>query len=798
MFTADIGLKIAGVCCKIIFVFFRQYHGIGVIAVPSKQKEHLIKILDEISNITELRNIPGFMEESARLQERLSDDEFRIAVVGEFSSGKSTFINAMLGQDVLQHATTETTAAVTRIVNVAPDDPRRMKGRVTTRDGRQIPLPDLKELKEYTTTQSLRYQNRVPDEIDSVEIYLPFMALSRPIVLVDTPGLNGMADGHREQTVSLIQKAHACIYLIPRGGIGESDILFLEYLARFQKNFIFIQNFIDEFQASQGDSVPGKLAEQRRILDRKIFAQNPECVHNICGISALMELASADQRIDRLYADSPKTLTLEDRLRLHEQSGFEDFRRMMSQTFQEDRMDEIQYGGTSRAIANWIQSLLDYISRQEQQAREFFDASRDKRALEKLDHLREKILAGEQRQRENLQNFIIARGDEIRKEEYSSLKENLEQLNRDVFAEINAKRTIAELDEFEKKLSGRLEKEVGTILADGSLRLRQKFQTLYQVLLTKIDEFRGVKSTEDLNLETLTLSSLPAEQKSFAPAQGRIERWKNELNRKKEESSRLENESAQIAGDLRKASQDLTLTQRARQDVETQRDKDLARMGSRPAAREYEEAYTASVPHGGLGILDALFGYKEVTRYRTRRDDSAGEAWDQRRAQIQNAFVAESDKLSKELAAARRRKENLTAQKEANQTKLKSVEDKIRQLERNIAVESEKLEKEKKHAAQEYLNLCRSALQKQVQEYLLGEESSVLTRTETNMASVAEQTEQTFIRLAMDRFTKALQQKLQWIEQMKQEKSPEILQQAVNLNEICQQLQKILTEMERG
>lgn len=184
--------------------------------MSSKRKQRLFSILDEVSGIKELQDISGFREEVDRLRSRLSDDEFRIAVVGEFSSGKSTFINAMLGQDVLQHTTTEATAAVTRIVNVTPEDPRRMTGRMITKTGKEFRMSDLNDIKEYTTTQSELYKGLVPEEIAFVEIYLPFMVLSRPVIPIDTLGLNGMADGHREQTVALIQQAHTCIYLLPR------------------------------------------------------------------------------------------------------------------------------------------------------------------------------------------------------------------------------------------------------------------------------------------------------------------------------------------------------------------------------------------------------------------------------------------------------------------------------------------------------------------------------------------------------------------------------------------------------
>lgn len=769
--------------------------------MPSGRKEHLINTLDEVSSIKELQSIPGFSEEAARIRERLSDDEFRIAVVGEFSSGKSTFINAILGQDILQHATTETTAAITQIINVAQGDPRCMTGRVKTRSGKEIHMEHLRDLKEFTTTQSERYQNRVPEEIASVEVYvhIPFMDLGYPIVLTDTPGLNGVADGHREQTVELVQKAHACIYLIPRSGLGESDILFLDYLARFQKNFVFIQNFIDELQASQGDSVSEKLAEQRGILDEKIFSQNPECVYDICGISALMELASADLNIERLYADSPDPLTPEERRRLHEQSGFEGFRRIMAQTFKADRIDELRYGGTARAIVGWLQSLLDLVSREEQQAREFFEASSDKHSLDKLDRLREKILTGEQRRRENLQNFIISKVYEIRREECGSLEKDLQDLNSQMFKEINAFQKIADLESFEKTLPGLLENKTGAVLEEGNVRLGQKFQAFYQVLLAKIDEYSGTKSNENLDLEALKISAAPDKQQSFTLVESRLNQMKNELESRKNESSRLQKDGDRVDSQLREAQNEESGAQRAKQTIEMEKDRELKELGSRPAAKEHEEPYKAEVPHSGpLGWLgDKIFGWKTVTRYRTVRDDSEGARWDQKRAQIQNAYVSNNDRLSRELAAAQRRKNNLLVEKEANQTKLRSVDEKIRQLKSRIKDEGEKLELEKRLAAQEYLDLRKTSLREQVQAHLLGE-SGVLAQTKIGIASVANEVEQAFIAFAMARFTTAIQQKLGWIEQEKQGKRPEILRQVENLGGICKKLQKMLDETEQG
>ena len=86
-----------------------------------KQKLDLLK---SYSVIYDGANIKDTID---TLEGRIDQNEFKIAVVGEFSAGKSTFINAIVGKDLLKHATLETTAALTYIHNVKEDDSRRIK-----------------------------------------------------------------------------------------------------------------------------------------------------------------------------------------------------------------------------------------------------------------------------------------------------------------------------------------------------------------------------------------------------------------------------------------------------------------------------------------------------------------------------------------------------------------------------------------------------------------------------------------------------------------------------------------------
>lgn len=57
---------------------------------------------------------------------RLHDPEFRLAIVGDFSCGKSTFPNAFIGEELLTTDNLQTTAIPTEIL-------RKVKNRATER-----------------------------------------------------------------------------------------------------------------------------------------------------------------------------------------------------------------------------------------------------------------------------------------------------------------------------------------------------------------------------------------------------------------------------------------------------------------------------------------------------------------------------------------------------------------------------------------------------------------------------------------------------------------------------------------
>src|SRR3954469_23932773 len=72
----------------------------------------------------------------ADLVQKLEADRFHLVVVGEFNHGKSTFVNALLGANVLPVGVTPTTAVIHHLEYSA-----ETRGEVVYESGEKKPLP---------------------------------------------------------------------------------------------------------------------------------------------------------------------------------------------------------------------------------------------------------------------------------------------------------------------------------------------------------------------------------------------------------------------------------------------------------------------------------------------------------------------------------------------------------------------------------------------------------------------------------------------------------------------------------
>ncbi len=138
-----------------------------------------------------------------RAANRLRAHCFEILVIGEFSRGKSAFINALLGQKLLPSGLRPTTPVITVIQRGVPGT-----STIYLRNGKTI-RPGAEELLELLN-------GRAPNaaQVERVEIGSDHPLLEHGVRIVDTPGVNDLNSLREDVTLSYLPKADAAIFLI--------------------------------------------------------------------------------------------------------------------------------------------------------------------------------------------------------------------------------------------------------------------------------------------------------------------------------------------------------------------------------------------------------------------------------------------------------------------------------------------------------------------------------------------------------------------------------------------------------
>lgn len=165
--------------------------------------KYLLQLQQEIKQSIRCPQTEKWLRLIARERKRLKSRRFRVAVVGEFKRGKSSFINALLGKRVLPADAGPATAVISRITY--GDTP---KAYLCYKDGskKQIELEKLPEYVTKLTAQSRENAVRIQEAV----IEYPFDFCRDCADLVDTPGMND-EEGMSGITLSYLERIDLAI-----------------------------------------------------------------------------------------------------------------------------------------------------------------------------------------------------------------------------------------------------------------------------------------------------------------------------------------------------------------------------------------------------------------------------------------------------------------------------------------------------------------------------------------------------------------------------------------------------------
>lgn len=179
------------------------------------------------------------------------DRPLQLTVMGEFNSGKSTFVNAFLGEEVAPMGIVPTTATI----NVLKYGTER-GARVIYRDDQvqEVPWAEVAPLLRGLSADEAR-------RIRLVEVRYPLELLQR-VNVVDTPGLNSILPEHEETAREFIAQADAVIWLFTVGQAGTaSEREALVRVAAERKKLLGVLNKIDRADAGERQELLRHLAE---------------------------------------------------------------------------------------------------------------------------------------------------------------------------------------------------------------------------------------------------------------------------------------------------------------------------------------------------------------------------------------------------------------------------------------------------------------------------------------------------------------------------------------------------------
>ncbi len=231
-----------------------------IIVIPEKLHDtlntgkQLVIVMDSAYEI--------YAQKLNELEQRLSEGRFHLAVLGQVKRGKSTLINALLGEEVLPSSVIPLTAIPTFIqygpqrslkIRYNDDRPDIVLNRESTPifkendlSGFTGHLSENQWLKEHLmdfVTESNNPNNY--KGVLQVEVTHPAPIL-RDVVIIDTPGIGSTYRHNTEMTLNFLPQCDAALFVISADPpITEIELVFLKDIKHNVSKLFFVLNKVD-------------------------------------------------------------------------------------------------------------------------------------------------------------------------------------------------------------------------------------------------------------------------------------------------------------------------------------------------------------------------------------------------------------------------------------------------------------------------------------------------------------------------------------------------------------------------
>jgi hypothetical protein len=188
-------------------------------------------------------------DEARELAARAAEGRFYLACIGQFKRGKSTLINALMGEPLLPVGFVPVTAVPTIIRYGA-----HKRARIQFRGGawQQIAASDLHQyVSEEHNPENVK-------GVGGVEVFVPSALLSTGMCLVDTPGLGSVFTGNSASTHAFIPHIDAALVVFGADPpLAGEELALVEAVGRQVQNLILVLNKADRTTDAEREAAVG-------------------------------------------------------------------------------------------------------------------------------------------------------------------------------------------------------------------------------------------------------------------------------------------------------------------------------------------------------------------------------------------------------------------------------------------------------------------------------------------------------------------------------------------------------------
>ncbi len=201
---------------------------------------HIKKYSDKFDCLIQLSKnykLDDIASELKSESDKIKNECLYLVVIGQFKRGKSTLINALIGNDLLPTAVLPLTSIITMI-----KFGEEQKVKIIFENERVQEIPQ-HELYNYITESGNPKNDK---KVKLVEILFPSEFLKDGIVLIDTPGIGSLFLHNTKSTESFIPKIDAAIFVLSVDPpITQTEFQFFEEVRSNVDKFYFVINKID-------------------------------------------------------------------------------------------------------------------------------------------------------------------------------------------------------------------------------------------------------------------------------------------------------------------------------------------------------------------------------------------------------------------------------------------------------------------------------------------------------------------------------------------------------------------------